>query len=50
MDEVIRFVESIREKQTHPIEMRKYAETHLDWKHKMKKLKVFFDQIVLETS
>lgn len=48
--EVVDFAKITCEDLQHNTKMRKYAETHLDWKHKMKKLKVFFDQIVLETS
>jgi glycosyltransferase involved in cell wall biosynthesis len=47
--QVISFVEKIKSKVNHPLEMRQYAIDNLDWSIKMKKLISFFDEI-LETN
>jgi glycosyltransferase involved in cell wall biosynthesis len=46
MQDVIDFALKTREMHIHFIEMRTYAESNLDWSHKMENLKLFFDKIM----
>ena len=46
LKKVIDFILENRKSKSVPSEMRKYAEDHLDWKHKMMHLNSFFDQIM----
>jgi glycosyltransferase involved in cell wall biosynthesis len=45
--EIINFVNWVHKKLNHPFEMRDYAEQNLDWQHKMEKLKLFLDKVML---
>jgi hypothetical protein len=46
MDQVITFTSSVYQDPDHPQKMRQYASENLDWSVKMKKLKVFLEDLV----
>jgi hypothetical protein len=46
MDQVITFTSSVCQDADHPRKMRLYANENLDWSVKMKKLKVFLEDLV----
>lgn len=48
MEEVIAFADKVLADPDHPQKMRLYAEEHLDWSVKMKKLKGFLEELVGE--
>jgi glycosyltransferase involved in cell wall biosynthesis len=48
IERVIAFAQKISAEYDHPQQMRKYAETHLDWSIKMRKLTEFLKCIVIE--
>jgi hypothetical protein len=48
IDQVLAFAQEVCADPDHPQKMRRYAEEHLDWSVKMKKLKDFLEALVGE--
>ena len=46
IDQVLIFAQGVCADSDHPRKMREYAEEHLDWSVKMKKLKGFLEMLV----
>ncbi len=49
VEQVLAFAREVGANPNHPQEMRRYAEEHLDWSVKMKKLKDFLEMLVGES-